>query len=357
MPSPALRFRLNAIRKLSGRYGEALATLFLAAVFLSAMVWDGIESNYAATVDSLRRPEITSGSVVLSFINTGSSAAADSELILLVDFDPGAETCSLDDSTVISPLDLSAGEATTLSDSPGTNGSVVKSVDAFFTDANARATDLVSSARLDLLPNFMTAYRSILRLVTTLGLPRIQEEADLSRTTIIGTVSTYNPYRDGKEEGGVETASGEFYDPTAWTAAIQTGLRKQFGGVRYGRLYQPTYALVTSGPKQVIVKINDVGPLKPGRVLDLNERSMRFFDPFLTHGLIRDVRITLLPGEDWIPGPVGEAYAIDFDAVRRRQTAQSDSEETELATIRARFDHAHSPDVKPGVQAELRPSD
>jgi rare lipoprotein A len=354
MPSPALRFRLNATL-LSVRYGGALKTLFLAVVFLSAMVWDGIESNYAATIVSLRQPETTSRSLVLSFINTGSSAAADSELILLVDFDPGAETCSLDDSTVISRLDLSAGEETSLSGSLGTNSSVAKSVDTFFTDANSRATHLVSHARQNLLPNFMTAYRSILRLVTTLGLPRIQEEAELSRATIIGTVSTYNPYRDGKEEGGVETASGEFYDPTAWTAAIQTGLRKQFGGVRYGRLYQPTYALVTSGPKQVIVKINDVGPLKPGRVLDLNERSMRFFDPFLTHGLVRDVRITLLPGEDWIPGPVGEAYAVDFDAVRRRQTVQSASEEAELSTIRARFDHAHNSDVKPGAQADLRP--
>ena len=78
------------------------------------------------------------------------------------------------------------------------------------------------------------------------------------------------------------TASGELYDPAAWTAAVQTDLREQFGGVRYGKLYQPTFALVESGEKQMIVKINDVGRLKPGRVLDLNERSMRYFDPFLS---------------------------------------------------------------------------
>lgn len=47
------------------------------------------------------------------------------------------------------------------------------------------------------------------------GLPRIQEEAVLSRTTIVGTISTYNPYRDGKEEGGAQTVSGELYDPSA----------------------------------------------------------------------------------------------------------------------------------------------
>jgi rare lipoprotein A len=49
---------------------------------------------------------------------------------------------------------------------------------------------------------------------------------------IIGIVSTYNPYRPGYRSGGRETASGEPYDPTAWTAAIQTTLRETFGGVR-----------------------------------------------------------------------------------------------------------------------------
>jgi rare lipoprotein A len=43
--------------------------------------------------------------------------------------------------------------------------------------------------------------------------------------SIVGTASTYNPYRPGYREGGPETASGERYDPSAWTAAIQTGLR------------------------------------------------------------------------------------------------------------------------------------
>ena len=80
--------------------------------------------------------------------------------------------------------------------------------------------------------------------------------------------------------------------------------------MRYGKLYQPRFALVESGKKQVIVRINDVGPLKPGRVLDLNERSMRYFDPFLSRGLIEDVRITLLPGEDWTVGPVGSVQMI-----------------------------------------------
>jgi rare lipoprotein A len=121
--------------------------------------------------------------------------------------------------------------------------------------------------------------------------------------TIMGIASTYNPFRPGYRSGGWETASGEPYDPTAWTAAIQTNLRERFGGVRFGRTYRPTYALVSSGDKQAIVKINDVGPLEPGRVIDLNEQTMQYFDPDLQVGLIR-ITVTPLPGDNWSPGPV-----------------------------------------------------
>ena len=60
------------------------------------------------------------------------------------------------------------------------------------------------------------------------------------------------------------------------------------------KIIEPTFALVESGEKCVIVKINDVGPLRPGRVIDLNERSMRYFDPTQQLGLISDVKVTLL---------------------------------------------------------------
>ncbi|MGY0575102.1 septal ring lytic transglycosylase RlpA family protein [Bradyrhizobium sp. RDM12] len=94
---------------------------------------------------------------------------------------------------------------------------------------------------------------------------------------IVGAASTYNPFKPGKEEGGPRTASGERYDPSVWTAAIKTGLRRKFGGVQFGA--RPKFALVEAVGKKVIVKINDVGPLKPGRIIDLNERTMRHFDP------------------------------------------------------------------------------
>ena len=124
-----------------------------------------------------------------------------------------------------------------------------------------------------------------------------------SGETIVGAASMYNPFKPGKEEGGPKTASGERYDPTVWSAAIKTSLRKKFGGVRFGA--KPKYALVEAVGKKVIVRINDVGPLRPGRIIDFNERTMRHFDPSLERGVIPDVKVRPLAGGDWTPGPVG----------------------------------------------------
>lgn len=124
----------------------------------------------------------------------------------------------------------------------------------------------------------------------------------VSGAAIVGAASMYNPFRPGWREGGPNTASGERYDPSAWAAAIKTDLRKKFGGVRYGA--KPKYALVEGAGKKVIIKINDVGPLTPGRIIDFNERTMRHFDPSLRLGVIHGVRVTPLSGDDWTAGPV-----------------------------------------------------
>ncbi len=68
---------------------------------------------------------------------------------------------------------------------------------------------------------------------------------------------------------------------------------------------RPKYALVEAVGKKVIVKINDVGPLTPGRIIDLNERAMRYFDPSMEVGVIHLVIVGPLAGYYWIPGPVG----------------------------------------------------
>lgn len=124
-----------------------------------------------------------------------------------------------------------------------------------------------------------------------------------SGDAIVGRASTYNPFKPGWREGGKNTASGERYDPSGWAAAIKTSLRARFGGVLYGA--RPKFALVEAAGKKAIVKINDVGPLTPGRIIDLNERAMRYFDPSLQLGVLEDVIVKPLLGDYWTPGPVG----------------------------------------------------
>ena len=123
-------------------------------------------------------------------------------------------------------------------------------------------------------------------------------------STVVGAASMYNPFRPGYREGGTSTATGERYNPSAWSAAIQTALRERFGGVHHGG--RASYALVEGTNKKAIVKINDVGPLAPGRIIDLNEQTMRYFDPSLRLGVIQNVKVTPLPGDDWTPGPIAQ---------------------------------------------------
>jgi len=144
----------------------------------------------------------------------------------------------------------------------------------------------------------------------------------LMREPIVGSASMYNPRAPGLPAKGAETASGEMYDAEAWTAAIHIDLRARFGGVRFGRSYRHAYALVESEDKRAIVRINDVGPLRPGRVIDLNERTMRYFDATLELGLLPNVRITPLDGSDWTPGPVEDASPVGTLAAERERPAR-----------------------------------
>jgi rare lipoprotein A len=118
-----------------------------------------------------------------------------------------------------------------------------------------------------------------------------------SETTIIGAASFY-------DDPG-ETASGEQYDPAAFTAAAQLKIRDKFGGIKFGRLYQPSYGIAEYAGKKLILKFNDVGPLRPGRMFDLSRAAMKYFDDTLDKGVLPDVKVTVLPlGRVYAAGPV-----------------------------------------------------
>ncbi|MGC1915296.1 MAG: septal ring lytic transglycosylase RlpA family protein [Pseudolabrys sp.] len=290
----------------------------LAVAVLPWIVWDKEEKHVTGIVTELRSDN-DSAVVILTVIDAEHTVVA-SEISDSSKDDAGlrsqlAVSCPNDrDQISLSLLELTspALNLAPLLALPQKGQEMLDTMGAALASIGTGGIDFITYARRKIVPNFAASYRDLIRRVALMALARLQEEAAFAHSTIIGTVFTYNPFRVGKEEGGPQTASGEPYDPEAWTAAIKTDLRNQFRGVRYGRLYQPAFALVERGDKQLIVKINDVGPLRPGRVLDLNERSMRHFDPSMTRGLLDDVKITLLPGENWTPGPVSSTYAISL---------------------------------------------
>jgi len=337
--------------------------LALAAVMLCGVGWDDTENRYVVPISADEHGRPNSDAVILTLANAEHRVAAD-ESSSADDADTRpwhTEICPIENATALSVADFQFGGPGLFPFAISTRSAhhILDTSPLTLVNAEPGGANVASYAQRKTAPQFATLYRAVLKRVAMMALPRIQNP----RATIVGAVSTYNPFRDGTQEGGVQTASGEPYDPDAWTAAIKINLREQFGGVRYGRLYQPTFALVGTGDKQVIVKINDVGPLKPGRVLDLNERSMRHFDPFLTRGLIENVSITLLPGEDWTPGPVGKIYTVDFVNPQQREAPallgsvdaarwQIDPESVRLPE-RAVFHPLGIEDVR----AELRPSE
>jgi peptidoglycan lytic transglycosylase len=316
MSPPASSYKRKNKSNRIARRVRVLILLVLAIAILPGMIWDD-EEQYSVRIAVTVKSDVDSDAVILALADSEPAAIADAVLSSASETraQPDAsETCPVEGTLTLSLIELPPPSInlTPLLTMPQAGQGMLDAMGVMLANIGSGSADLISYARHKLMADFGAAYRDLLRRIAIAGLRRIQDDAALAHATIMGTVSTYNPFRGGREEGSAQTASGELYDPAAWTAAIKTELRNQFRGVRHGKLYQPAFALVESGDKQLIVKINDVGPLRAGRVLDLNERSMRHFDPGLTRGLIQDVKITLLPGEDWTPGPVGSEYAIDL---------------------------------------------
>lgn len=97
--------------------------------------------------------------------------------------------------------------------------------------------------------------------------------------TEVGFASWYGPGFKGKP-----TANGEIFDPNKLTAAHRT-------------LQMPSYARVTNleNGRSVVVRINDRGPFKSDRVIDVSKRAAEMLD-FINTGTAR-VRVDVMPEE------------------------------------------------------------
>lgn len=80
---------------------------------------------------------------------------------------------------------------------------------------------------------------------------------------------------------GRKTANGERYDPSEWTAAHRS---LPFG---------TRVVVTTKSGKTVTVRINDRGPFKKGRIIDLSRRAAESIE-MIDAGIV-DVSIRVLP--------------------------------------------------------------
>ena len=103
--------------------------------------------------------------------------------------------------------------------------------------------------------------------------------ASSNKSYQVGKASWYGTFFQGKP-----TASGEDYDMYEFTAA-------------HRELPLGTFVKVTnlSNQKSVVVKVNDRGPVTPGRIIDLSYAAARSLN--MHHNGLQKVRIERMPAE------------------------------------------------------------
>src|SRR6202035_2506622 len=106
--------------------------------------------------------------------------------------------------------------------------------------------------------------------------PEIHKQAAKTKPYQVGTASWYGEYFDGKP-----TASGEDYDMYDMTAAHPT-------------LPLGSYVRVTNlrNGRAVVVKVNDRGPIVPGRIIDLSYGAAQVLE--FEHRGLQKVRLDLV---------------------------------------------------------------
>lgn len=152
-----------------------------------------------------------------------------------------------------------------------------------------------------------------------------QERYSYSQT---GTASWYGPNFHGKK-----TANGEIFDKYELTAAHKT-------------LQMPSIVRVTNleNGRSIVVRINDRGPFKKGRIIDLSERGAELLD--FKHKGVAKVKIQVLNQES---RKVAEIARNGGDT-RGFEIAVNEQRNAPVRLVPDR-----KPVTQPGVQPQLKP--
>lgn len=131
-----------------------------------------------------------------------------------------------------------------------------------------------------------------------------------------GQASYYGPGFQGNR-----TSQGDVFNTEEYSAAIQIDIRNQFGVPAGTR--RKGYARVTnlSNGRSILVKINDVGPLTSGRVIDLSQKAFRSLSPTgtLGPGVLNNIKVEYL-GQYKTGNPVGPTKPQQKQAPQRTST-------------------------------------
>jgi rare lipoprotein A len=145
------------------------------------------------------------------------------------------------------------------------------------------------------------------------AMPNAFQRSSVTPTrTYSGAASFYSGL---PSEGGAMTSTGERVRPDTYSGALQTDLAKQYGGLRKNGVWADVVDDATG--KRVRVYLNDTGPLRPGRMVDLSPKAFQEFAP-LSKGVVPNLRMEMLPpappGSPYKGGPVGGGNAFNNGA-------------------------------------------
>jgi len=196
-------------------------------------------------------------------------------------------------------------------------GSIVVISNAFAADSASSVVATLSSGFID--PDHVDAPLTHSVVAPRTSLPRANPLR--THTVITGAASYYDE--------DAQTSSGEPYDPNIFTAAVQIALRGQFGGIRFGVNYEPSYGVAEYGGRKAIIKFNDVGQLRPGRQFDFSRAVMEYFNG-IDMGVLPHVMVTLLPrGRNYTQGPITDVALASLEGpITDTQSTDPESEIT-----------------------------
>ena len=208
--------RIDGSSTSSSAHDSRIVNAFIyGIVLLAAIVWtDGIES-FSVSIKAIEPSDHESDVVVVSIPDVvvvsipkiGSPktvrAEADSSDDVAAPLGPSGARL-ITGSTAASPHPASPPPGQILISAPAAPAAEQKLQPAMkigLTGGHWNTVNLFTHSRRKVPSKFASTYRSVLKMLAIMKLPRILQDAALTHAMIVGTASAYDPYGGGKDAG------------------------------------------------------------------------------------------------------------------------------------------------------------